>query len=159
MRTIPVEVDIDAIRAQLAQDGVAATDPKLDAALQGVVGEASARGVEDMKIVVLDWQPDSAILTRDIAQKILDADGGTVVVRAPQELVAVSDQYSRAAIESAQNEGIRTWDYTMGMSDFVDELVDWTLPYAQLNLIALAVLLIIVAGLPLLWWRRARAAA
>ena len=53
----------------------------------------------------------------------------------------------------------RRWARRIAGVLIVDELVDWTLPYAQLNLIALAVLLIIVAGLPLLWWRRARATA
>ncbi|WP_448850777.1 Rv1476 family membrane protein [Corynebacterium sp. 335C] len=155
----PPEFNADLIREQLAQDRVAATDPKLDVALQGVVVQAHDKGVGELRIVVLDWQPEGDHVTRDLAQQILAQDGGTVVVRAPGELVAVSEDFPRAALENAQLEGMETWDYTMGMSDFVDALAEWSMPYTGLNLIALGVLAILAVGLPLVWWTRARAQA
>ena len=99
---IPAGVNLSNLTDQLAQDGVAFSDPTLaaDHSLQETVDAALA---PNHGIAVVDFQPVHASDARDIAQELKDASGlDTVIVQAPGEVAVVSDSYSRGQIESAQ---------------------------------------------------------
>lgn len=102
MKMIPEGTDIPALSAQLSEDGVAFSNPEL-ANNQEVQAPIEAALQDSHGIAVVDVHPQRLADTRDIAQELQDATGlDTVIVQTTRNVSAVSDTYSRAAIESAQ---------------------------------------------------------
>ncbi|MGO2166218.1 Rv1476 family membrane protein [Corynebacterium casei] len=102
MKMIPEGTDIPALSAQLSEDGVAFSNPEL-ANNQEVQAPIKAALEDSHGIAVVDVHPQRLADTRDIAQELQDATGlDTVIVQTTRSVSAVSDTYSRAAIESAQ---------------------------------------------------------
>ena len=99
---IPEGVDIPDLSAQLLEDGVACSNPGLAADTESQAPIASAlQGSHG--IAVVDVYPQRLADARDIAQELQDATGlDTVVVQTVRNVSAVSDTYSRAALESVQ---------------------------------------------------------
>ena len=99
---IPEGVDIPDLSSQLLEDGVAFSNPGLaaDAEIQAPISSA-LQGSHG--IAVVDVYPQHLADARDIAQELQDATGlDTVVVQTVRNVSAVSDTYSRAALESVQ---------------------------------------------------------
>lgn len=99
---IPEGVDIPDLSAQLLEDGVAFSNPGLaaDTEIQAPIASA-LQGSHG--IAVVDVYPQRLADARDIAQELQDATGlDTVVVQTVRNVSAVSDTYSRAALESVQ---------------------------------------------------------
>lgn len=102
MKMIPEGTDIPALSAQLSEDGVAFSNPEL-ANSQEVQAPIEAALQDSHGIAVVDVHPQRLADARDIAQELQDATGlDTVIVQTTRSVSAVSDTYSRAAIESAQ---------------------------------------------------------
>lgn len=99
---IPEGVDIPDLSAQLLEDGVAFSNPGLaaEAEIQAPISSALQ---DSHGIAVVDVYPQRLADARDIAQELQDATGlDTVVVQTVRNVSAVSDTYSRAALESVQ---------------------------------------------------------
>ncbi|MFH0410559.1 DUF6676 family protein [Corynebacterium sp. L4756] len=99
---IPEGTDIPNLAEQLSEDGVAfsnlelANDPSVQSSIESALQESHG-------IAVVDVYPHRLADSRDIAQELQDATGlDTVIVQTTRNVSAVSDTYSRAAIESAQ---------------------------------------------------------
>jgi hypothetical protein len=117
----PVEPCMDAVKAQVAKDGVAA--PKADAAgLERVVAGANERGM-DLKVVVLTKDPLIDTPLRDIAQQVQTANpGSTVLVLSPQFAGTYSTTYDRALLEAGQDVAKTAGNPVQGAQNFVDQL-------------------------------------
>lgn len=139
-----IPADISFLTGQLAGTGVAFTDsgladPDLAVQLSGLVaGESTA-------VVVAG--PGHGAAMRDLGQAVLDmTDFSTVIVRGPGGGVAVSEDYSRAAIEAAQPALAAEPDYVAGVAAFGDAVesfsVNWTLA-GMVGMVLLALVLLL----------------
>lgn len=138
--TIPDDVSVDAVRADLSDDGVSAPDSDV-AELRDVVARADEQGV-DLKIVVLEKDPGRPEHLRDLATEIGTADGGTVLVLSPSSPGTYSDTLSRVVLEGAQDRTY-TGNAVESANNFVDEIaqpgVSWGLVTALLVLVVVLV--------------------
>ena len=99
---VPGEVDVPQLAQQLKQDGVAYSAPSLesDTQLNAHVAEQLREGDG---LAVVDVFVSKAADARDIAQELHDATNlHTVIVQTPRHVSSVSENYSRADIESTQ---------------------------------------------------------
>lgn len=99
---VPGEVDVPQLAQQLKQDGVAYSAPSLesDTQLNAHVAEQLREGDG---LAVVDVFVSKSADARDIAQELHDAtDLHTVIVQTPRHVSSVSENYSRADIESTQ---------------------------------------------------------
>lgn len=158
MSTTEQVYDIDAIRAELAEDRVATEVPALNDALVPVVQSAQDRGIDDLKVVILEDVPEVGTDARDLAQRIVDLDGGTVVVRSPAYSGSASDQLSRSALETAEYDMVQRGNYPEGLDWYITMATQHHIPWSEINYILIAAFVIAAVGLPVLWWRRAKAA-
>jgi hypothetical protein len=127
--TVPVADCLSAVRADLAEDGVAA--PAADVAgLQQVVNAARERGV-DLKVVVMQESPIIDTPLRDIATAVgMDSPGSTVLVLSPGWAGTYSTTYDRVLLEAGQDVAKLADNPVQGAQAFVDQLktpiFDWT---------------------------------
>lgn len=152
-------IDLAAIRAELAADGIAAANPELEAALRPVVDSAADRGVPGLRVVVIDEVLPVASQTNDIANKLVDDLGGTVVVRSPLAAGSSSEELPRAALSAGEYDMMSTPDYPQGLDAFVEAAAGHHIPWSEINYAMAAVVLALAIILPTVWWLRARAAA
>ena len=142
---IPEGVDIPDLSAQLAEDGVAFSNP--DLATNAEIQDPIVSTLQDLHgIAVVDVYPTRLADARDIAQELQDATGlDTVVVQTVRNVSAVSDTYSRAAIEATQGDipqGVNQVELLDRFYAGVDSFgVPWPL------IVALAVVALVFAGL------------
>src|SRR5699024_6441944 len=101
---IPEGVDIPDLSAQLAEDGVAFSNP--DLATNAEIQDPIVSTLQDSHgIAVVDVYPTRLEEEREIANELKDATGiDTFVVQTLRNVSAVSDTYSRAAIEATQRD-------------------------------------------------------
>ncbi|MDF0529254.1 hypothetical protein P0W64_09005 [Tsukamurella sp. 8F] len=149
---VPNDVDLHALEAQLQATGVAVLNPDYQAdvpALEKVVREAEAKGVQNFKIIVLahDYFPDTSL--RDLGRTVSDDMGGTMTVltMSPHMVAGQSNQLSRFQIEKGQDGRGKTDKLQLGnppaaASMFVDVAVGATTPWTAITytLILVAVL-------------------
>lgn len=142
---IPEGVDIPDLSAQLAEDGVAFSNP--DLATNAEIQDPIVSTLQDLHgIAVVDVYPTRLADARDIAQELQDATGlDTVVVQTVRNVSAVSDTYSRAAIEATQGDipqGVNQVELLDRFYAGVDPFgVPWPL------IVAMAVVALVLAGL------------
>ncbi|WBT07726.1 hypothetical protein PAB09_07185 [Corynebacterium sp. SCR221107] len=127
---VPESVDVAALVGELSDDQVAidaAMNPDVAAGmgsgLKEAIAYAQAQDFGSLGFVAFDADPGQHADVRDIAQVLLDDTGlDTVIVRAPGNGAIVSDLYSRAEIEAAQQEFFATADYPAATKAFVDTI-------------------------------------
>ncbi|WLP86664.1 hypothetical protein Q9G90_10125 [Corynebacterium stationis] len=142
---IPEGVDIPDLSAQLAEDGVAFSNP--DLATNAEIQDPIVSTLQDLHgIAVVDVYPTRLADARDIAQELQDATGlDTVVVQTVRNVSAVSDTYSRAAIEATQGDipqGVNQVELLDRFYAGVDPFgVPWPL------IVAMVVVALVLAGL------------
>ena len=115
---VPESVDVAAFVGELSDDQVAidaAMNPDvaagMESGLKEAIAYAQAQDFGSLGFVAFDADPGQHADVRDIAQVLLDDTGlDTVIVRAPGNGAIVSDLYSRAEIEAAQQEFFATAD-------------------------------------------------
>lgn len=130
------------LASQLSVDQVAFADLPEDPALQNQLVAALDEGTG---IVVAPPGQASPADLRDLAQDVLDASElDTVIVRSPEAAVAVSDVYSRSALESAQQRLFAQPDYVVGVREFLGEVDSFAMPWLVLGMGALLALLAVV---------------
>jgi hypothetical protein len=141
---IPQDVDIDAVKAQVAVDGVSAP-PAVEPGLLQVVAEAKRDGV-DLKIVVIDKNPPIDTPLRDIATVVGQANpGATVLVLSPNAVGTYSTTIDRATLEAGEDLA-KTGNPVQSSKDFVSELQTGTFPWTGLTIVlTLGVIVAVVA--------------
>lgn len=99
---VPDEVDVPQLAQRLKHDGVAYSAPSLESDAQ-LNADVAKQLREGDGLAVVDVSVSKAADARDIAQELYDAtDLQTVIVQTPRHVSSVSENYSRADIESAQ---------------------------------------------------------
>lgn len=139
--TTPVDVCIDLVRKDVADDGVSAAPVGENEGLAAVVADAKQQGI-DLKIVVVDENPPIDTPLRDIAAEIGEAyPDSTVLVLSPSESGTYSTTFDRATLEAGQDvaEGRGP---VQGTENFVGQLTTPDFPWTAFTI----VLSIAVAG-------------
>lgn len=98
---IPQDVDMTAVKAEVAALGVSAP-PAATPGLLEVVQHARDEGI-DLKIVLLDHNPPNDTPLRDIATVVgADYSDATVLVLSPNYVGSYSTQYPRVTLEAGK---------------------------------------------------------
>lgn len=142
---IPEGVDIPDLSAQLAEDGVAFSNP--DLATNAEIQDPIVSTLQDSHgIAVVDVYPTRLADARDIAQELQDATGlDTVVVQTVRNVSAVSDTYSRAAIEATQGDIPQGVNQVELLDRFYAGVDPFGVPWPLIA--AMAVVALVLAGL------------
>ncbi|KXO91821.1 hypothetical protein AXK56_01470 [Tsukamurella pulmonis] len=148
---VPTDVDLSALQADLAVDGVAVLNPAhADSAPQlvQVVKDARAQGIENFQVVVLahDYNPDTSL--RDLGTQLGKQSDGpmTVLVMSPSQVAGYSTQLSRYQIEKGQDGHtgrLALHNPPKAAEDFADVANDATFPWTGFTV----VLVLLVAAL------------
>lgn len=137
-------VDVDAVLADLADDGVAAPAGQVDG-LRVVVANAAEQGVS-LQVVVIDQDPFLPEQLRDLATTVGNVDGGTVIALSPHMVGTNSDAISRFVLEGGETLP-RTGDSSADVQAFLDHVAEPSLPWTAIaSVITLAVLVVVVIG-------------
>ena len=141
---IPPDVDINAVQAQVAQDGVSA--PQADeAGLRQVIADAKQDGI-DLKIVIIDRDPPIDTPLRDIATVVGTANpGSTVLVLSPYHAGTYSPSYDRVLLEAGEDVA-KTGNPVQSSQNFVSQLNSPDFPWTGFTIVlVIAVMLASVA--------------
>lgn len=140
---IPPEVDMPAVQADVARDGVSAP-PADEPALLQVVQQAEQDGI-DLKIVVIDNNPHIDTPLRDIATEVGQANpGSTVLVLSPSFAGTYSTEYDRVTLEAGEDLA-KTGNPVQSSQNFVSQLNTPDFPWTGLTIgLTIAVFLAVV---------------
>jgi hypothetical protein len=152
---IPPDIDINAVKADVGDDGVSA--PAKDVpGLRDVVAEARQKGI-DFKVVVIDKNPRIDTPLRDIATVVGDAyPGSTVLALSPSYAGTYSPAFDRVTLEEAQDLA-KTGDPVQSAKNFVGDLTTPEFPWTALTIVVTVGVVAAVAVTRMLqvWARRA----
>src|SRR6478735_7977831 len=99
---IPPDIDMNAVKAQVADGGVSAPAADLPA-LRQVVADARQDGI-DLKVVVVETNPPIDTPLRDIATEVGTAyPGSTVLAVSPSYAGTFSPVFDRVTLEAGQD--------------------------------------------------------
>ena len=130
---IPFDVDIDMVKAQVADDGVSAPAAQ-EPGLRQVVADAQRDGI-DLKIVVIDTNPPIDTPLRDIATVVGQANpGATVLVLSPSFAGTYSPTYDRVTLEAGEDLA-KTGNPVQSSANFVSQLKTPDFPWTALTII------------------------
>lgn len=130
---IPPDVDINQVRADVADDGVYAPGADVPA-LRQVVAEARQEGI-DLKIVVIDKNPPIDTPLRDIATEVGQAyPGATVLAISPSFAGTYSPTFDRVTLEAGQDVA-KTGNPVQSSKNFVDQLTTPDFPWTALTIV------------------------
>lgn len=144
---IPEKVDLDTLRAQISDQGVAihgkgSTDAAYRHSLEEAIDAADSAGKGSFGIAILDFTPAHTADLRDLAYELHQGTGlDTVIVRAPGSGATVSSAYSRNEIERAQDTFLSTASYATAIREYPEHLSATPIPWTPLSLTALTVCL------------------
>lgn len=149
------QLTVDRAADALEADPILTANGDLEGALRPIVDSASARGIEDLKVVIVDSTPDQITAMRNFANEVVARDGGTVIVRSPNSVATSSDQLSRAALETAEYQMMdQTSGYPDGFDAFIGEAGSYTVPFLNYSLAAGGLIVAVFAVLIAVWWVR-----
>lgn len=153
---IPEDVDMAAVKAQVAASGVSAP-PNLKPALLVVVDQAHAAGI-DLKIVLLDHNPPNDTPLRDISTVIgADYPDATVLTLSPNFVGTYSAQFPRVTLEAGEDIA-KTGNPVVSAQHFLHELQTPEFPWTGLTIFLLIGVLAAAVGARFLQLRARRSA-
>lgn len=153
---IPQDVDMAAIKAQVAAVGVSAPAPDVPGLLE-VVDHAHDQGI-DLKIVVLDHNPPNDTPLRDIATVVgADYPDATVLTLSPNYVGSYSTHYPRVTLEAGEDIS-KTGNSVQSAQNFLHELNTPEFPWTVVTIVILAGVLAAAVGTRLMQWRIKRPA-
>jgi hypothetical protein len=153
---IPVDVDMTAIKAQVAAAGVSAP-PSAMPGLLDVVNQAHADGI-NLKIVLLDHNPPNDTPLRDISTVVgADYHDSTVLTLSPNYVGTYSAQFSRVTLEAGEDIA-KTGNPVVSAQHFLHELNSPEFPWTGLTIFLLIGVLAAAVGTRFLQLRSKRAA-
>jgi len=132
---IPDDVDIVAVKVDVAGDGISA--PVTDVpALRQVVADAGAQGV-DLKIVVIANNPPIDTPLRDIATEVgSDYPDATVLALSPSYAGTYSRNFDRVTLEAGEDLA-KTGNPVQSSQNFVSQLNEPQFPWTGLTVAVL----------------------
>ncbi|NEW37980.1 hypothetical protein GV794_12410 [Nocardia cyriacigeorgica] len=155
---LPDNTDLGDIRADLADDGVAAPEGKDQSELAAIVAQARADGIP-LSVVVIQGNPWHDSSLRDLATEVGKFQHGTVAVFSDDWMGTYSDSISRVHLEWAEDAA----KWKGGKSEesvqiFTDRLQQQeSVPWTAFTSLLLAGTVLAVGGL--YWVKRRRAAS
>lgn len=157
---IPPDVDINQVRADVADDGVSV--PPADAAdvpaLREVVQDARKDGI-DLKIVVVENNPPIDTPLRDIATEIGKTyPDATVLAISPSFAGTYSTHFDRVTLEAGQDVA-KTGNPVQSSKNFVSELTTQHFPWTPFTIVLVLAVIAAVVATRVLQVRGKRAAA
>jgi hypothetical protein len=153
---IPPDVDMNAVNAAVAADGVSAPGADV-AALKQVVADAAAKGI-DLKIVVIPTNPPIDTPLRDIATEVgKQHPDSTVLAISPFFAGTYSRQFDRVDLEAGQDVA-KTGNPVLSSQNFVGELTASHFPWTPFTIILILGVAVAAAGTRMLQVRARRSA-
>ncbi len=153
---IPQDVDVTAIKAQVAAAGVSAP-PDAMPGLLGVVNQAHAEGI-NLKIVLLDHNPPNDTPLRDISTVVgADYHDATVLTLSPNYVGSYSTQFPRVTLEAGEDIA-KTGNPVVSAQHFLHELSSPEFPWTGLTIFLVIGVLAAAVGTRFLQLRSKRAA-
>lgn len=149
------ETTLDELIGQLETSAVAfGTDnpvnDDLRNGLESVLNSAEANIIDPAAVVVLEQTPEKVALLRDLAQDIAHGtEYSTVLVRTPHTAVGVSEELSRAQIETGERAMMSHADYVQGLEAFIGDAG----VFSPMWTLIIGALLVALAFLALASWR------
>ncbi|OBG34612.1 DUF6676 family protein [Mycobacterium sp. E3198] len=153
---IPQDVDMTAIKAKVAVDGVSAPPDALPGLLE-VVNQAHADGI-NLKIVLLDHNPPNDTPLRDISTVVgADYHDATVLTLSPNYVGSYSTQFPRVTLEAGEDIA-KTGNPVVSAQHFLHELQSPEFPWTGLTIFLVIGVLGAAIGTRFLQLRSRRAA-
>ncbi len=153
---IPQDVDITAVKAQVAAAGVSAPPAAMPGLLE-VVNHARGEGI-DLKIVLLDHNPPNDTPLRDIATVVgADYPDATVLALSPNYVGSYSTHYPRVTLEAGEDIS-KTGNPEQSAQNFLNELNTPEFPWTALTILLLIGVLAAAVGTRFMQLRSRRAA-
>jgi hypothetical protein len=153
---IPQDVDMTAIKAKVAVDGVSAPPDALPGLLE-VVNQAHADGI-NLKIVLLDHNPPNDTPLRDISTVVgADYHDATVLTLSPSYVGSYSTQFPRVTLEAGEDIA-KTGNPVVSAQHFLHELQSPEFPWTGLTIFLLIGVLAAAVATRFLQLRGKRAA-
>lgn len=153
---IPVDVDMNVVKSQVAATGVSAP-PAAMPGLLDVVNQAHAEGI-NLKIVLLDHNPPNDTPLRDISTVVgADYHDATVLTLSPSYVGSYSTQFARVTLEAGEDNA-KTGNPVVSAQHFLHELDTPEFPWTGLTIFLLIAVLGAAVGTRLLQVRGKRAA-
>jgi Family of unknown function (DUF6676) len=153
---IPQDVDMTAVKAQVATSGVSAP-PDAMPGLLGIVNQAHAEGI-NLKIVLLDHNPPNDTPLRDISTVVgADYHDVTVLTLSPNFVGSYSTHFPRVTLEAGEDIA-KTGNPTVSAQHFLNELNAPEFPWTGLTIVLLIGVLAAAVGTRLLQLRSKRSA-
>ena len=132
---IPTDVDMTAVKAQVAATGVSAP-PEAMPGLRDVVNQAHADGI-NLKIVLLDHNPPNDTPLRDISTVVgADYHDATVLTLSPNYVGSYSTQFPRVTLEAGEDIA-KTGNPVVSAQHFLHELTTPEFPWTGLTIFLL----------------------
>jgi hypothetical protein len=132
---IPVDVDMTAVKAQVAAVGVSAP-PDAMPGLLDIVNQAHAKGI-NLKIVLLDHNPPNDTPLRDISTVVgADYHDATVLSLSPNFVGSYSTQFPRVTLEAGEDIA-KTGNPVVSAQHFLNELDAPEFPWTGLTIFLL----------------------
>lgn len=153
---IPVDVDMNVVKSQVAATGVSAP-PAAMPGLLDLVNQAHAEGI-NLKIVLLDHNPPNDTPLRDISTVVgADYHDATVLTLSPSYVGSYSTQFARVTLEAGEDNA-KTGNPVVSAQHFLHELDTPEFPWTGLTIFLLIAVLAAAVGTRLLQVRGKRAA-
>ncbi|WAJ47298.1 hypothetical protein OK015_13150 [Mycobacterium sp. Aquia_216] len=132
---IPQDVDMAAVKAQVAASGVSAP-PDAVPGLLDVVNQAHGAGI-NLKIVLLDHNPPNDTPLRDISTVVgADYHDATVLTLSPNYVGTYSTQFPRVTLEAGEDIA-KTGNPVVSAQHFLHELETPEFPWTGLTIFLL----------------------
>jgi hypothetical protein len=153
---IPPDVDMNAVNAAVAADGVSAPGADV-AALKQVVADAHAKGI-DLKIVVIPTNPPIDTPLRDIATEVgkLHPES-TVLAISPFFAGTYSRHFDRVTLEAGQDVA-KTGNPVLSSQNFVGELTTSHFPWTPFTIVLVLGVAVAAVGTRMLQVRARKSA-
>jgi hypothetical protein len=153
---IPQDVDMSAVKAQVAATGVSAPPADMPGLL-AVVNQARADGIT-LKIVLLDHNPPNDTPLRDISTVVgADYPDATVLTLSPSYVGTYSAHFPRVTLEAGEDIA-KTGNPVVSAQHFLNEINTPDFPWTGLTIVLLVGVLAAAVGTRFLQLRRRRAA-
>jgi hypothetical protein len=153
---IPQDVDMTAVKAQVAAVGVSAPPDALPGLLN-VVNQAHADGI-NLKIVLLDHNPPNDTPLRDISTVVgADYRDATVLTLSPNFVGSYSTHFPRVTLEAGEDIA-KTGNPVVSAQHFLNELNAPEFPWTGLTIVLLIGVLAAAVGTRFMQLRSKRSA-
>lgn len=150
----PSWLDFEAIRGDLADDGISAPEPFVEG-LQTVIDDAGDRGM-DLKVVYTEAPAAVYTDARDVATLLNQEYEGTVFVRTPVFTGSSSDTYARHLLEAGQDDASEEYDPVASAAVFAHKVTAPAPPWGALAAVTLVLVVVAALAFAVLLFRRHR---